>query len=84
LLSVLSKKNEQTVWEGLQRPGRSSFGLFKKQQKALECCSKMNVAILARKKSDRRIGRNARATTSGFVTGRSVEAKRPVMKNTKK
>ena len=39
----------------------------------------MNVVIFARKKSDRRIGRNATTTTTGFVTGRSVETKRPVM-----
>ena len=44
----------------------------------------MNVAVLAKKKSDRRIGRNAKTTTTGFVTGRSVEAKRPFMKNTNK
>ena len=44
----------------------------------------MKVEIFARKKSDRRIGRNATTTTTGFVTGRSVEAKRPFMKNTNK
>ena len=44
----------------------------------------MNVVIFARKKSDRRIGRNATTTTTGFVTGRSVETEWPVMMNTKK
>ena len=84
LWSVLSKKSEQTAWEGLQQHGTTSFGVWKKEEKTLECCSKMNVVIFARKKSDRRIGRNARATTTGFVTGRSVETERPVMRNTKK
>ena len=72
------------MWEGLQRHGGASFGVSKKEEKTLERCSKMNVVIFARKKNDRRIGRNARATTTGFVTGRSVETEWPVMKNTKK
>ena len=68
------------IGRGCNNLERPVLGFEKNEEKTLECCSKMNVVIFARKKSDRRIGRNATTTTTGFVTGRSVETKRTVMK----